>query len=178
MRMTRPRVDNSHTALMASFAPFPSASTFSRVVVVLFLLIFFIYYESFPDPLSSLVEYGIVTWLGTPNPTVLHAQYPEIARLSLRCAFSDTMEFLDLLWDNPGCLANLEALEIGTMADPSLEEKDALLEKVAAWSREANRKLTITIADADTIKLPLLMAFLTVAAMLSFALFSVGLQDA
>ena len=72
--------------------------------------------DSFPRPLDSLTEYGVLTMTassGNPRFHVekLHTEFPNLVKLSLRVTAEDTLSFFLELADYPACFHNLRWVE-------------------------------------------------------------------
>ena len=72
--------------------------------------------DSFPRPLRSLTEYGVLTMAAfgdCPRFHVnsLHSEFPNLVKLSLRATAEDTLSFFKELADYPACFPNLQWIE-------------------------------------------------------------------
>jgi hypothetical protein len=78
--------------------------------------------DSFPRPLGSLTEYGVLsTTAARDSPRFhaerLHGEFPNLVRLSLRAAAEDTLAFFRELADFPACFPNLRCVEAENFSD-------------------------------------------------------------
>lgn len=123
--------------------------------------------DSFPAPLSSLTEYGIL--LMAPlrdnhrfHVQSLHTEFPNLVRLSLRITMRDTRAFFEGLAIYPECLPNLRWLEAENYTDFFSEREITLLEyllgirnraalsvPLKAWFWEPGKKREIPLWFAD-----------------------------
>ena len=72
--------------------------------------------DSFPGPLASLTEYGVLTMTAScDNPRFhvekLHDEFPNLVKLSLRVTAEDTLSFFLELARHPACFPNLRWIE-------------------------------------------------------------------
>jgi len=72
--------------------------------------------DSFPRPLGSLTEYGVLTMTAAcDNPRFhverLHGEFPNLVKLSLRAPAEDTLSFFLELAEYPACFPNLRWIE-------------------------------------------------------------------
>jgi hypothetical protein len=72
--------------------------------------------DSFPVPLTSVTEYGVLTMTpSSDNPRFhvekLHSEFPNLVRLSLRVTAEDTLSFFLELAEYPACFHNLRWIE-------------------------------------------------------------------